>query len=156
MPYDRPVRRRSIAVTRSAISWARPLRDWRTGDAGRTSGDRGGIRHVSVRFTGNIADRTLKADDIAGSPTSIARTTSRIETGSISGGSPERQWRAGRTYCRLQPTGTLIGGFSLNSAGDFVIPLDSSQDRRSCGPGLNDSDLTSFFNADFDVDVDFQ
>jgi hypothetical protein len=112
-----------------------------------------------IAFTrGNIADRSLKADDIAGISDIYRTNDFSRETGSISG----RVTKSGRGVqgahvVAFNPrTGTLIGGFSLNTAGDFVIAgLEPGPQILRAEP-LDDGDLTSFFSEGFEVDVDFR
>jgi hypothetical protein len=107
---------------------------------------------------GSIADRTLKADDIAGISDIYGTTTFSREFGSISG----RVTKAGRGVkgahvVAFNPkSGKLVGGFSLTDNGDFVIAgLEPGPVVLRAEP-LDDGDLGSFFDDDFDVDVDFR
>jgi hypothetical protein len=112
-----------------------------------------------IAFTrGNIADRSLKADDIAGISDIYGTTTFSRTFGSISG----RVTRSGRGVqgahvVAFSPrTGTLVGGFTLNANGDFVIAgLEPGPHVLRAEP-LDDGDVNSFFDDDFDVDVDFR
>ena len=53
-------------------------------------------------------------------------------------------------------TGKLVGGFTLNDNGDFVIAgLEPGPHVLRAEP-LDDGDVNSFFDDDFDVDVDFR
>ena len=112
-----------------------------------------------IAFTrGNIADRTLKADDIAGISDIYGTTTFSRSFGSISGrvtkGGSGVQ---GAHVVAFNPkTGKLVGGFSLNERGDFVIAgLDAGAYVLRAEP-LDDGDVNSFFDDDFEVDVDFR
>jgi hypothetical protein len=112
-----------------------------------------------IAFTrGNIADRTLKADDIAGISDIYGTTTFSREFGSISG----RVTKGGRGVqgahvVAFNPrTGKLVGGFTLNESGNFVIAgLEPGPHVLRAEP-LDDGDANSFFDDDFDVDVDFR
>jgi hypothetical protein len=112
-----------------------------------------------IAFTrGSIADRSLKADDIAGISDIYGTTTFAREFGSISG----RVTRGGEGVqgahvVAFNPrTGKLVGGFSLNESGDFVIAgLEPGPHVLRAEP-LDDGDVNSFFDDDFDVDVDFR
>ena len=72
---------------------------------------------------GNIADRTLKADDIAGISDIYRPRASTRETGSISG----KVTKSGpgvlgaHVVAFNMRTGKLVGGFSLSEDGSFVI-----------------------------------
>ena len=112
-----------------------------------------------IAFTrGNIADRTLKADDIAGISDIYGTTTFSRAFGSISG----RVTKAGRGVqgahvVAFNPkTGKLVGGFTLTENGNFVIAgLEPGPHILRAEP-LDDGDLNSFFDDDFDVDLDFR
>jgi hypothetical protein len=112
-----------------------------------------------IAFTrGNIADRSLKADDIAGISDIYGTTTFSREFGSISG----RVTKGGRgvqgahVVAFSPQTGKLVGGFTLTANGDFVIAgLDPGPHVLRAEP-LDDGDVNSFFDDDFDVDVDFR
>ena len=112
-----------------------------------------------IAFTrGNIADRTLKADDIAGISDVYGTTTFSREFGSVSG----RVTKGGRGVqgahvVAFNPrTGKLVGGFTLNESGNFVIAgLEPGPHVLRAEP-LDDGDANSFFDDDFDVDVDFK
>ena len=112
-----------------------------------------------IAFTrGNIDDRTLKADDIAGISDIYGTTAASDELGSISGRVTKNgSGVAGAHVVAFNPqTGKLVGGFSLNDAGDFVIAgLEGGTYVLRAEP-LDDGDVNSFFDDDFDVDVDFQ
>jgi hypothetical protein len=107
---------------------------------------------------GSIADRSLKADDIAGISDIYGTTTFSRESGSISG----RVTKAGRgvkgahVVAFSPKSGKLVGGFSLTDNGDFVIAgLDPGPVVLRAEP-LDDGDVASFFDDDFDVDLDFR
>jgi hypothetical protein len=107
---------------------------------------------------GNIADRTLKADDIAGISDIYGTTTFSRESGSISG----RVTKSGRGVMGAHvvafnpKSGKLVGGFSLTENGEFVIAgLEPGAHILRAEP-LDDGDINSFFDDDFDVDLDFK
>jgi matrixin/carboxypeptidase family protein len=112
-----------------------------------------------IAFTrGNIADRSLKADDIAGISDIYGTTTFSRTFGSISG----RVTKSGQgvqgahVVAFNARTGKLVGGFTLNASGDFVIAgLEPGPHVLRAEP-LDDGDVNSFFDDDFDVDVDFR
>jgi hypothetical protein len=107
---------------------------------------------------GNISDRSLKADDIAGISDIYGTTEFSRESGSISG----RVTKGGtgvkgaHVVAFHQATGTLVGGFTLNDSGDFVIAGLQPGPHILRAEPLDDGDLTSFFEDDFEVDVDFR
>jgi Matrixin/Carboxypeptidase regulatory-like domain len=112
-----------------------------------------------IAFTrGNIDDRTLKADDIAGISDIYGTTASSNELGSISGRVTKngRGVQGAHVIAFNPQTGKLVGGFTLNDAGDFVIAgLEAGTYVLRAEP-LDDGDVNSFFDDDFDVDMDFQ
>ena len=112
-----------------------------------------------IAFTrGNIADRSLKADDIAGISDIYGTTTFSRSTGSISGKVTKNgRGVQGAHVVAFNPrTGKLVGGFTLNENGDFVIAgLEPGPHVLRAEP-LDDGDANSFFDDDFDVDVDFR
>ena len=107
---------------------------------------------------GNIEDRTLEADDIAGITDSYGTNTAFRDLGAISG----RVTLDGRGIFGAHlaavnaSTGAVVGGFSLGDNGEFVIA--------SLPPGLyivraeplDDADLDSVFGDDAGVEVDFR
>jgi len=107
--------------------------------------------------SGNILDRTLKADDIAGIRDLYGTTDSDLTLGSISG--TVRLGSAGVFGAHVTAfntsTGELVGNFVLNEQGSFAIA--------SLTPGLyvvrveplDDADIDSFFDEDTDVNIDF-
>ena len=112
-----------------------------------------------IAFTrGNIADRALKADDIAGISDIYGTTTFSREFGSISGRVTKAgQGVKGAHVVAFNPkTGKLVGGFTLTDNGDFVIAgLEPGPHVLRAEP-LDDGDVNSFFDDDFDVDLDFR
>jgi hypothetical protein len=112
-----------------------------------------------IAFTrGSIVDRSLKTDDIAGISDIYGTSTFSRSFGSISGrvtkGGSGVQ---GAHVVAFNPkTGKLVGGFTLNESGDFVIAgLEPGPHVLRAEP-LDDGDVNSFFDDDFDVDVDFR
>jgi Matrixin/Carboxypeptidase regulatory-like domain len=106
---------------------------------------------------GNIADRSLKADDIAGISDIYGTTAFSRQFGSISG----RVTKSGRgvqgahVVAFSPQSGKLVGGFTLSETGEFVIAgLEPGPHVLRAEP-LDDGELNSFFDDDFDVDVDF-
>ena len=107
---------------------------------------------------GNIAGRTLKADDIAGISDIYGTPAFTRDFGSIAG----RVTKAGRGVKGAHVvafgtrTGKLVAGFTLTEGGDFVIAgLESGTYLLRAEP-LDDGDINSFFDTDFGVDVDFR
>jgi hypothetical protein len=134
---------------------------------GETALESNGFRRVlgkrAVMFPiaysrGNIEDRTLEADDIAGITDLYATSAANRDTGAVNG----RVTLGGRGIFGAHieafnpATGVIVGGFSLNDDGEFVIS--------GLAPGLyvvraeplDDGDLDSFFGEDAGVNLDFR
>jgi hypothetical protein len=126
-----------------------------------------GGRHViaaeSVMFpvafsAGDISDRTLKADDVAGISDLYPATAFNRATGTISGKVTKNGAGVlGAHVVAFDPrTGKLIGGFSLSEDGSFVIAgLDPGPHVLRVEP-LDDGDIESFFDRTLNIDVDFR
>ena len=107
---------------------------------------------------GNISDRTLKADDIAGISDLYPDGDFAATTGSVSG----RVTRDGRGVygahvVAFNPkTGLMVGAFSLDSAGNFsMLGLSPGWYVLRAEP-IDDADPGSFFSNAADVAVDFK
>jgi len=133
------------------------------GETEQVSGGRRVVAAESVMFPiafsrGNIAGRTLKADDIAGISDIYGTAGFTRDFGSIAG----RVTKAGRgvkgahVVAFATRTGKLVGGFTLDENGGFVIAgLESGTYILRAEP-LDDGDINSFFDTGFGVDVDFR
>ena len=107
---------------------------------------------------GDINDRTLKADDIAGISDIYGNATFQRQTGSISGKVTKNgRGVLGAHVVAFNPaTGKLVGGFSLSDDGSFVIAgLEPGPQVLRVEP-LDDGDIYSFFDETMNIDVDFQ
>ena len=107
---------------------------------------------------GSIDSRTLKADDMAGISDIYPKASAARETGSISGKvTKSGTGILGAHVTAFDPrTGKLIGGFSLNASGDFVIAgLEPGPHVLRVEP-LDDGDIESFFDLTLDIDVNFK
>ena len=107
--------------------------------------------------TGTIQGRTLKADDIAGLSDIYPNLDHRRQRGSISG----RVTKSGRGVLGAHivafnmRTGQLIGGFSLDDDGRFVIGgLEAGPHVLRVEP-LDDGDIESFFDLTLNIDTNF-
>lgn len=107
--------------------------------------------------TGNISDRVLKADDIAGASDIYPGGDFARRTGSISG----RVLLGGRGIFGAHVTafslasGRLVGGFTLDDAGSFVIAgLEPGLHVVRVEP-LDDGDVRSFFDSRAKVELGF-
>lgn len=133
------------------------------GETELRAGGRRVIAAESVMFpiaysAGSIASRTLKADDVAGISDIYPSTSFTRDTGSISGKVTKNgKGVLGAHVMAFNPqTGRLVGGFSLNEDGSFVIAgLDAGPQILRAEP-LDDADITSFFDATLNIDVDFK
>jgi hypothetical protein len=133
------------------------------GETEMTSGGRSIRGKRTVMFpiaypTGNIEDRTLKADDIAGMSDVYPTPAFQADTGAVSGRvtlSGSGVFGAHVTAFNLN-TGDLVGGFSLNTQGEFVVG--------GLAPGLyvvraeplDDADVSTFFDPDTPVTINFK
>lgn len=132
------------------------------GETELVSGGRRVIAAETVMFpiafsSGSTADRTLKADDIAGMSDIYRTSASSRQFGSISGRVTKNgAGVVGAHVVAFNPrTRALIGGFSLGSDGAFVIAgLEPGPHLLRVEP-LDDGDIDSFFDDSFGVDVDF-
>lgn len=106
---------------------------------------------------GSINERTLRQDDIAGITDIYSTQASRRTRGSISGRVTKNG--AGVLGAHVVAfntrSGALIGGFSLSEDGTFTIGgLEAGPHVLRVEP-LDDGDVTSFFAASVNVDVNF-
>jgi hypothetical protein len=107
---------------------------------------------------GNISDRTLKADDLAGISDIYGTTAFSRASGSISGRVTRNGAGVnGAHVTAFNPrTGKTVGGFTLTDDGTFVIAaLEPGPHVLRVEP-LDDGDIDSFFDASTDVDLDFR
>ncbi len=107
---------------------------------------------------GSIEDRTLRADDIAGITDIYATDALRRTLGSVSGRVTKNGTGVfGAHVVAFNPsTGKLVGGFTLDDSGSFVIAgLEPGPQLLRVEP-LDDGDIESFFDNPSDVDVDFR
>jgi hypothetical protein len=133
------------------------------GETELRSGGRRVIAAESVMFPiafspGNISDRTLRADDIAGISDIYPAASFTRDTGSISG----KVTKGGQGVLGAHivafdmRTKKLIGGFSLSDDGSFVIAgLDPGPHVIRVEP-LDDGDIDSFFDATLNIDINFK
>jgi hypothetical protein len=107
---------------------------------------------------GNVAGRSLKADDIAGISDIYGTRTFTRDFGSISGRVTKngRPVKGAHVVAFNPQSGRLVGGFTLNDNGEFVIAGLQPGPHVVRAEPLDDGDLTSFFDDDFEVDVDFR
>jgi hypothetical protein len=128
----------------------------RTGNGGRRVVGSGAVMFPIALTAGATADRVLQADDIAGVSDLYPGAAAIIETGGIVGRVTKNgQGVNGAHVVAFNPeTGVLIGNFTLNTNGEFVIA------RLPPGPyilrvePLDDADPESFFPTP--IDVNFQ
>lgn len=127
----------------------------------------GGGRRVlgvaSVMFpislgTGSIANRTLKADDIAGISSIYPDGDFAGSTGSISGRVTKNgQGLFGAHVVAFDPSGkTMVGSFALDDKGEFTLAGLSPGPHVVRVEPLDDADVSSFFDTGTtQVDVNF-
>ena len=105
---------------------------------------------------GSIADRQLQPDDIAGITDLYPAAGIESSTGSISG----RITKGGRGVFGAHIVavalrrGTIVGGFTLNTEGEFAIAGLTPGPYVLRAEPLDDADPDGFFSGD--VDVEFQ
>ena len=112
-----------------------------------------------IAFSAGSTDgRTLKADDIAGISDIYPSPDFKRQTGSISGKVTKNgQGLLGVHVVAFNPrTGHLVGGFTLNESGGFVLAgIEPGPQVLRVEP-LDDGDIESFFDASLDIDLDFK
>jgi hypothetical protein len=117
----------------------------------------GAIMFPIAFSAGNIEERALRADDIAGVSDIYPDSDFRSRTGTISGRVTKNGngvFGAHVVAFNLQ-SGAMVGNFSLNSSGTFAIAgLEPGAYAVRVEP-LDDADLESFFDTASDADVDF-
>jgi len=106
--------------------------------------------------SGSTAGRGLKADDIAGI-SDIYPTGDFSDAGSLSGRvTRDGQGLFGAHITAFDPaTGTIVGGFTLTTRGEFSIGGLSPGPKVVRVEPLDDADIDSFFDSST-VDVDFR
>lgn len=107
---------------------------------------------------GSIVGRTLRADDIAGISDIYPSSRFRRERGSVSGRVIKNaQGVLGAHVVAFNlRTGKLVGGFSLNEDGRFVIGgLEPGPHALRVEP-LDDGDIESFFDFTLNIDANFR
>ena len=133
------------------------------GESEQIAGGRRVIAAEAVMFPiafsrGNIAGRTLKADDVAGISDIYGTSAFSREFGSISGRVTKNGTgvRGAHVVAFSTQSGKLIGGFTLSATGDFVIAGLAAGTYILRAEPLDDGDVNSFFDDDFVVDLDFR
>jgi hypothetical protein len=107
---------------------------------------------------GNVSNRRLRADDVAGISDIYPTSGFSAATGSLSG----RVTRAGQGVfgahvVAFNPaTRVLVGGFTLNAQGQFSIGGLSPGPYVVRVEPLDDADYTSFFDVEQPADADFR
>lgn len=112
-----------------------------------------------IAFTaGNIVDRQLAADDIAGIsdiyPDGDFRRTTGTLQGTVTKGG--KGIFGGHVVAFNLRTGDLVGGFSLDDAGAFAIAGLAAGTYIVRVEPLDDGDVESFFESTSRVDADFK
>ena len=108
--------------------------------------------------SGSTEGRTLRADDRAGISDTYPNGTFRRELGSVSG----RITKGGQGVLGAHVvafnmrTGRMVGGFSLNADGRYVIAgLEAGPHVLRVEP-LDDGDVESFFDLTLNIDTNFR
>ena len=133
------------------------------GETELSNGGRRVIAAESAMFpiafsAGSTIGRTLRADDIAGISDIYPNTEFRRERGSISGRiTKDGAGVLGAHVVAFNPrTGRLVGGFSLNEQGGFVIGgLEPGPHVLRVEP-LDDGDIESFFDLTLNIDTNLR
>lgn len=125
---------------------------------GRSINGKAAVMFPIAYPSANTLDRTLKPDDIAGISDLYGTPVFRQETGQISGKVTLNG--AGvfgaHIFAFNQRTGELVGGFSLDNQGSFVISgLDPGLYVVRAEP-LDDADTDSFFDTSQVVNINFK
>lgn len=129
----------------------------------RPSGGRRLIASEAVMFpiafsAGNIIDRDLTPDDIAGASDIYPDGNFRRDTGTLQG-TVKKSGRGvfGAHVVAFNPrTKDLVAGFVVNESGEFAIAGLSPGAYIVRVEPLDDGDTESFFEASADVDADFR
>jgi hypothetical protein len=133
------------------------------GESTLSGGDRRLIAAGSVMFPiafspGDISARQLRPDDVAGVSDLYPASAFRVDTGTIQG----TITKGGKGIFGAHVTafslasGAIVGGFTLDAAGNFAIA--------GLAPGsyivrvepLDDGDISSYFDDTVDVDTNFR
>jgi hypothetical protein len=133
------------------------------GETELSSGNRRLLAAGAVMFpiafsAGDISGRTLRADDIAGISDIYPGTSFRNVTGSLQGKvtKNDRGVFGAHVIAFNVATGDLVAGFSLDSAGSFVVAGLSPGTYVVRVEPLDDGDIDSFFDDTTPVDTDFR
>lgn len=142
-----------IGLGHSAIGETEP-----TGNGGRRVLGSGAVMFPFAMTPGAIADRVLQADDMAGAADLYPQGNQFAETGSVRGRVTKQGGGVlGAHVTAFNPaTGTLVGGFTLDLNGTFVIAGLTPGPHIIRVEPLDDGDVESFLGEDGNVDVDFR
>lgn len=107
---------------------------------------------------GNISNRTLRADDIAGISDLYPTGAFNDETGSLSGRvTLNGQGVYGAHVTAFNPrTGLTVGNFTLNRQGQFSIAGLTAGAHVIRVEPLDDAEVASFLDDDATVELDFR
>jgi hypothetical protein len=142
-----------IGLGHSAIGETEP-----TGNGARRVLGSGAVMFPIAMTAGAVADRVLQADDMAGAADLYPQGNQLAETGSLRGRvTKQGSGVFGAHVTAFNPaTGTLVGGFTLNEDGTFVIAGLTPGPHIIRVEPLDDGDVESFLGGEGDVDVDFR
>jgi hypothetical protein len=126
----------------------------RMSNGGRRVVASGSVMFPIAMTAGAIADRVLQADDMTGISDLYPKPNLESETGAITG-HVTRNGRGvvGAHVVAFNPaTGALVGNFSLNASGEFVIGRLAQGFYILRVEPLDDADPESFFSVPIDSD----
>lgn len=133
------------------------------GETEKRAGGRRVLAAEAVMFpiafsAGSTNDRTLRDDDIAGISDIYSAPVFRTSTGSISGRVTKNgQGIMGAHVVAFDPaTGALVGGFTLDQDGSFVIAGLTPGPHVVRAEPLDDADIESFFDVSQNIDTSFR
>ena len=143
-----------LGLGHSAIGETTP----RTGQPGRDIIAKQAVMFPIAFPRVNIADRVLKPDDVAGITDIYGTGEATGRLGAISGKVTLNG--AGIFGAHVTAfnsvTNAIVGGFSLNNQGDFVISMLTPGIYVVRVEPIDDADLTSFFDDDAGVNINFR
>jgi hypothetical protein len=126
----------------------------RTASGGRRVVASGAVMFPIAMTAGAIADRVLQPDDIAGISDLYPAAEQLSNTGALTGRVTKNgQGIVGAHVVAFNPeTGALVGNFSLNANGEFVIASLTPGPYILRAEPLDDADVESFFSAPVELD----
>ncbi|MEO8683101.1 MAG: matrixin family metalloprotease [Vicinamibacterales bacterium] len=126
----------------------------RTASGGRRVLASGAVMFPIAMTAGAVADRVLQPDDIAGISDLYPAAGQLANAGAVTGRVTKNgQGIIGAHVVAFNPeTGALVGNFSLNAAGEFVIASLTPGPYILRAEPLDDADVESFFSPPVELD----